>query len=282
MVVQHHARRAAATVGDPGADLSAIDPRAFIPDLGTFAIRDVDLNVPDKKARETDPAAPNVRVGFKTFEVPPRPSQRASRRPCASARPHDDGIPPGTKEEGLRDLLAMGYKDLDVTMGLEGRWNENAAEFNIGQIALQGVNMGSLAVKGVLGNVSRDVFAGDSATAQVALLGATVKQVGFTLENKGLAEKLLEREARRQKKSVDQLRKELGGAAQIGIPAMLGGSPNAKALGAAVAKFLLKPGRLTVSATAHDPGGLGFADFAMAQGDPASLLDQIDLTAKAE
>jgi hypothetical protein len=272
-----------ATVGDPDADLSAIDPRAFIPDLGTFAIRDVDLNVPDKKARETDPAAPNIRVGFKTFEVAAQAPVKGV--PTALRIGLDRmtmAIPPGTKEEGLRDLLAMGYKDLDVTMGLEGRWNENAAEFNIGQIALQGVNMGSLAVKGVLGNVSRDVFAGDSATAQVALLGATVKQVGFTLENKGLAEKLLEREARRQKKSVDQLRKELGGAAQIGIPAMLGGSPNAKALGAAVAKFLLKPGRLTVTATAHDPGGLGFADFAMAQGDPAALLDQIDLTARAE
>jgi hypothetical protein len=271
------------TVGDPAADLSSIDPRVFIPELGTFAIRDVDLNVPDKKARETDPAAPNIRVGFKSFEVAAQAPVKGV--PTALRIGLDRmtmAIPPGTKEEGLRDLLAMGYKDIDVSMGLDGRWNENAAEFNIGQIALQGVNMGSLAVRGVLGNVSRDVFAGDSATAQVALLGATVKQIGFTLENKGLAEKILEREAKRQKKSVDQLRKELGGMAQIGIPAMLGGSPNAKALGSAVAKFLLKPGRLTVTATAHDPGGLGFADFAMAQGDPTALLDEIELTAKAE
>ena len=101
-------------------------------------------------------------------------------------------------------------------------------------------------------------------------------------ENKGLAEKILEREAKKQRKSPDQLRKELGTAAQIGIPAMLGGTPNAKALGAAVAKFVLKPGRLTVVASARDPGGLGAADIAMAQDDPTALLAQVNLQATAE
>ena len=272
-----------ATLGDPGNDLSDLDPRMFIPDLGTFAIRDIDLNVPDDKAKAKDPSAPNIRVGLKTFDV--STGSPVKGVPTALRVGMDRltmAIPPGSKEEGLKDLLSMGYKDVDFSFGLDGRWNENAAEFTIGQIALQGVNMGNLTVKGLLGNVTKDVFAGDSATAQVALLGATVKQLGFTLENKGLAEKLLERMAREQKKSPDQLRKELGGAAQVGIPAMLGGSANAKALGAAVAKFIVKPGRLSVTASARDPGGLGMADFAMAQGDPASLLEQVNITATAE
>ncbi|WP_188518255.1 hypothetical protein [Alsobacter metallidurans] len=270
-----------ATVGDPDNDLSAIDPRVFIPDLGAFAVRDVDLNVPDEKNK--DPKAPNIRVGFKSFELATAAPLKGV--PTALRVGLDRltmAIPPNSPETGFRDLLSMGYRDLDLTFGLDSRWEENAAEFRIGQLALQGVNMGAVTLKGVMGNVTRDVFAGDPTAAQVALLGATVKQVGFTLENKGLVEKLLDREAKKQKKSVDQLRKELGGMAQVGIPAMLGGGANAKALGSAVARFLVKPGRLIISASARDPGGLGLADFAMAQSDPMSLLEQVTLTATAE
>jgi hypothetical protein len=69
-------------------------------------------------------------------------------------------------------------------------------------------------------------------------------------------------------------------AAAIAVPAMLGGSGQAKAIGQAVARFVAKPGKLSISAKTKDPAGLGFADFAM--GDPGAILDKLEVTATAE
>ena len=60
-------------------------------------------------------------------------------------------------------------------------------------------------------------------------------------------------------------------AAAIGVPALLGNSSQAKAIGQAVARFVAKPGRLVITAKAKDPAGLGVADVAASatpDGDP--------------
>ncbi len=84
---------------------------------------------------------------------------------------------------------------------------------------------------------------GDAATSQLALFGITFKQAQLILENRGLFERVLDREARRQKMSRDQMRKELTRAAQMAIPAMLGTTATSKSVTAAVTKFIAKPGR---------------------------------------
>jgi hypothetical protein len=103
----------------------------------------------------------------------------------------------------------------------------------------------------------------------------------LTLENKGLFERVIASESRKAKKSPEELRREYGMAAAIAVPAMLGNAPAAKTLGQAVARFVAKPGRLTISMTAKDPAGLGIADLA-ATPEPAAILDKLEITATAE
>ncbi len=62
---------------------------------------------------------------------------------------------------------------------------------------------------------------------------------------------------------------------------MLGNSAAAKALGQAVARFVTHPVRLTVTATAKDPAGLGLLDVSAA-GSPGKVFDRLDVTATAE
>jgi hypothetical protein len=62
---------------------------------------------------------------------------------------------------------------------------------------------------------------------------------------------------------------------------MLGNSAQAKTLGQAVARFVAKPGRLTISATTKDPAGLGLADV-IATPEPAAILNKLEITATAE
>lgn len=273
------------TLGDPSVNMSDLQAsaRRFVPRLGTLSLRGVDLDVPDETARETNPSAPNIRLGVKQFEV--ATGDEFEGMPTALRLKLDNlamTVPPDSKEDGLKDLLAMGYSAIDVSAVLDGRWNKDTSDFVVNSLGAQGVNMGSVNVKGTFGNVTSDVFSGDQAAAQVALLGATLKGVSVAVENKGLFEKVLEREAKKQGKSAGQMRKELGAAAQIGIPMFLGGGPQAKQVAAAVAKFLLKPNRLTVEAKAKSAEGLGVADFMAAQNDPQALLEAVDLTAKAE
>ena len=60
---------------------------------------------------------------------------------------------------------------------------------------------------------------------------------------------------------------------------MLGNSDAAKVIGAAVGKFVAKPTRLTVTAKARTPGGLGLAEVMGAGGDPGEILGMLDVTA---
>lgn len=267
----------------PGNLQDTIDPRSLIPEIGTLAFRDVELDVPDTKARAADPKAPNIHMGLKGFEF--TASDPLAGMPTALRLSTDRftlAIPPGEKADGLKDLVAMGYRELDLSSTIDARWSEAAGELSLNQLSFQGVNMGNVSLRGVIGGVSRDVFIGDATTAQIALLGATVKQATLTVENKGLFEKALDMQAKSARKSPDQLRKEFAAAAQVGIPAMLGNSPAAKQIAQAAAKFVAKPNRLTLSAKSRDPAGLGLADLGASGGDPRAILDALTVTATAE
>jgi hypothetical protein len=62
---------------------------------------------------------------------------------------------------------------------------------------------------------------------------------------------------------------------------MLGNSANAKTIGQAVARFVAKPGKLTISARTKDPAGLGVADLGSI-GEPGAILEKLEVTATAE
>jgi hypothetical protein len=160
-------------------------------------------------------------------------------------------------------------------------WNEPGNEFVLREMSVSGAQMGSANLRATFGGVTKDVFNPDHAVALVALFGATVKNAQLTIENGGLFEKLLEQEARKQSKSVDDLRKEFGIVAAVGVPAMLGNSANAKTIGQAVARFVAKPGKLMTSARAKDSAGLGIADLGSI-GQPGAILEKLEVTATAE
>lgn len=115
----------------------------------------------------------------------------------------------------------------------------------------------------------------------MALLGATAKNVELKLQNLGLAEKLIENEAKKSKRKVEDVRREYGMMASLGLAAILGPSDGAKALANAIARFVAKPGTLTVKANAKTATGLGLADV-ITLGDPTEIFDKIDVEATAE
>ena len=57
---------------------------------------------------------------------------------------------------------------------------------------------------------------------------------------------------------------------------------NSTSIANAVSRFIATPGRLAIGARSRSPGGLGLMDFVAISGNPAALLDKVEITATAE
>ena len=262
-----------------GEKVADADLWRLAPAIGTVRISGLDFDGPaDAKAAKPSP----LRFGIANFEVTAdKPVNGIPTNMRMAIENVAFAVPPDTKEEGLRDLAAMGYGNLDLSLVAAATWNEAGNEVVLREVSLRGAGMGSATLRGILGNVGKDAFNPDSAIAAVALLGATARQVEIAIENKGLFERVIAQEARKQKRSPEDLRREYGMAAAVAVPAVLGNSASAKAVGQAIARFVVRPGRLTVSARARDSAGLGLSDIAGTT-EPAALLDKLEITATAE
>ena len=112
------------------------------------------------------------------------------------------------------------------------------------------------------------------------MLGATARGLQVKLQNFGLVEKLIENEARKSKRKAEEVRQQYAMIANLGLAAILGPSDAAKALTAAVSRFVAKPGTLNVAASAKSQTGLGLADV-ITMTEPTEIFDKIDLKADA-
>lgn len=259
-------------------DLAAL--RALIPTIGMIRFSGLDFDVPKDSSK--GPTLKNIRFSLNSVEIT---ADRPVNGIPTNLRLGMDGfrmpISTETTDEGLKEIAALGYRALDLSWLAAASWNEPDNELLVREVSVRGGDMGAAILRGTLGSVSKDVFNADSALAVVALLGATVKTADLVVENGGLFEKLIAQEARKQKKSPDELRREFGMAAAVAVPVMLGNSGSAKAIGQAVARFVAKPGNLSISARTKDPAGLGIGDLA-ALAEPGAVLGKLDVTATAE
>jgi len=190
-------------------------------------------------------------------------------------------VPDDLKDETTRRLIAMGYKDMSLSVAVEGRLNQAGDELVVNEFSLSGDNMGKATISALLGNVTDDLFSSDEAVRKTALMGMTAKNLAITLENGGLFDRLFSELASEQNKTPEQLKTEYSMIAMVGVPGFLGGSGDSKALGQAIAKFIAKPGTLDVKAVAKDPAGFGLADYGATGGRPADILDQVEISAEA-
>lgn len=272
-----------ALLSRPEADLAleTLDYRRFIPTLGTIRLAGLSVTAP-QEARKGRPALPPITIGLDRFEL--KAAEQFNGVPTSIALTLDGLKAPvveGPNNPAAKDLLAMGYRMLDLSAKLDIAWDQPRSEIAIRSLSLGGAGMARFEAKGTLGNITKDLFASDVALAQVAALGATVRSLDATLQNQGLFEKLLENEARKAGRKPEDLRREYAMIASLGLSAMLGPSEAAKTLTAAVARFVARPGTLNVQARPKSAGGLGLADV-IALTDPTEILEKIDLQANAE
>lgn len=267
------------------------DWRKLIPQLGSIRIAGVDLVAPepgaganrrqDRPQPPSEPAAP-LRISAKSLEL--GFGGQLEGVPTAVRFGGEElafSLPASSTDTNVRNLRAMGITQLNLGWLADLVWRQDRNTLDIQSLDLTARDLASLKLSGRLGNVTRDAFSTDAALAQVAWLQATAQQVKLSLQNSGLFEKIIENEARKARKSADQLRREWGSLSAIALPAILGDSEGAKTLAGAISRFIARPGSLEIEIGSRQPSGIGLADGLAAAANPQSIFEKLDVKAVA-
>lgn len=254
-------------------DMAKIDPATFIPKVDLIRMAGIDIDVPDTK----DPKE-RIRARLGLFET--RMGNHVGTIPANVAMTFDRlqmDIPANTKEKGLQDILAMGYKALDISARYDQSWDQAAKVMKVNELSLRSAGMFATKLTAEIANVPKEIFTLDKAIAAVAALGVSAKSVNLSVTNDSLFEKLIAKQARETRRKPEDVRAELAAGATLAVPMMMGDHPAAKVLGTALGKFVAEPKNLKINLTAKG-AGLGATDF-LAVANPMDLLKKVDITA---
>lgn len=278
----------------PAQDPQEAELRRLTPVIGTLTLSDLGLDLAQAAVAPGPIASGDPLKAPKPVALPPL--QIGLRGASMSFGPPKDGVPtesrfsltgltmPASAVEGVPGLGSLGlygYRDLDLDATADTAWSEDKRELSFKELSLSGKDMGRLHLNATLGGIGPEVFDPDAAVSGFAMLSATAKALDLTLENGGLFERFIDAQAKVLSLKPDELRKEYVTASVIGVPVILGNSAAAKAIGAAMGKFVAKPGILSISAKAKSGEGLGMVDVSTAP-TPAAVLDKLDVSAKAD
>lgn len=269
-------RELRAALTEPDKPIEELDFRRFIPTIGTVRLAGISIDAPPAVTGK-DP----IKIALGTFEL--KAGEQLNGIPTSLALTIDKLVTPIVDTAGnpaAKDMIAMGIRSLDLSAKLDLAWEAAKNELAIRRLSLGSAGLVQLDASGTLGNVTKDLFSSDLALAQVSALGATARNLQVKLQNFGLVEKMIENEARKSKRKVEEVRQQYAMVASLGLAAILGPSDAAKTLTAAVSRFVAKPGTLNVQASAKSQTGLGLADV-ITMTEPTEIFDKIDLKADA-
>jgi hypothetical protein len=179
----------------------------------------------------------------------------------------------------FNDVAALGYGRVDLSSRFEAHFDAAKQELGVDDLSVSGIDMGAVKIVCSFANVSRDLFSTDQAQIEAAALSVLIRRIEIKVDNSGLFERLIATAAKSGNKSPDEIREAYVAGAALGIPALLGDGPAAKAVGAAIAKFIAAPRNLRIVAVA--PEGLGAADFVLIK-DPSALMSKLSVEAAAD
>jgi hypothetical protein len=259
-------------------DIDAAAARSLVPTLGTLRLSGLSID----GTTEDEGKKVKVQAALKGFELTAdKPVNAIPTNLRFGLQNLTMALPSNSTDDGIKELVALGYKNIDVSLLAAATWNEAAKEITLSEVSAQGQEMGSIMIRGLIGNAGKDVFDADTAVATVALAGTKAKALDIVVDNKGLFERYMAKAAKEQKTTPEALRRTYGAAAAFVVPAMIGDSEQAQVLSQAIARFIAKPGKLTINATPKDPSGFGIAE-AVVLSEPKDVLNKLNISAKAE
>lgn len=260
---------------DPQDELSADAMQRLVPVFGTFTMSGLEASIPPEPGAQAIEGTLGrlLIVADEPFAGLPTNMRFALDNLVID-------LPPGTGEDSVEQLRALGYERLDISTNIAARWNEMAREVVISDISFTGEDMGVISLRGVIGGIGEEAFSGDETTRLMAMMGATAKNAQLLIEDRGIADRLLSMQAAMMGTDPAAARQQLGALTQLMLPEMLGGTPEARQLANELSRFVQDPGELEISIVSRRPDGVPMLEITTAPA-PAAVLEQFDVTIEA-
>ncbi|QRX65356.1 hypothetical protein JS578_14040 (plasmid) [Dysgonomonadaceae bacterium zrk40] len=255
---------------------------AFLPAFGTLSLSDYAVNMNPDAENGFDVDKP-LNVAVKDFSLAlqdpvngiPSDIRMVMNELKLDLAGHDDN-------EAFALLKQLGYQEVSISENIALHWDKANKALIVEDIGFSGDDMGSVSLSGVVGGFGEAFFSGDKALMQAAVFGLNGRAVTLKVENDGLFARGLKLYADRNGMSEEQAALTLSMLPSIAAQTVGDGDPGVQAMIDAISAFIADPNTLEIAITAKSDQGIGAPAFMAATTDPASLLQQVDITAKAD
>ncbi len=277
-------------------EVEAFPFTTLLPQFGTWRVTGIEADLPhdqeeaggeegEEPAEEsTVPVLPErLKFAIKSYEI-------ALNKPYngipTDIRVAYDGmslpVPAEGKEEVYSQLRKLGYDNVIVSSNVEAHWDEPNQTLVIKDISVSGEGMGSIALSGLMGGFTKEFFSGDKVMMQVAALGLKAHEAKLKIEEKGLITRGLKLYAEENNVTEEEVRSSVALIAAASLQEIAADQPHLQDVITAFSAFLAKPNIFEVMVKAKAEKGLGALDMLTASQNPLSLLEKVNIEAKAE
>lgn len=244
----------------------------LLPRLGTVAITDISVKGSQIGAYGGETALKSFKLQFNNPMGGVPTGLRLSFDGLAAALNPND---PSSAE-----MLALGYRTMNASGAIEMDIDKARDLLSFRELSLSMKDVGTLHLTGSIGKISDVIEATDSTEASLAAMGLTIKTLGIGIANDGLFERVIAKNAKESGKTPDQVKREIASLAALGLPGLLGASPQAKSITEASTRFLAKPERIVFAFKSKSSDGVGIADV-MNIAKPDDFFALTDVTIQA-
>lgn len=189
-------------------------------------------------------------------------------------------LPESGGDESVAMLRSLGFDELNLGYKVSLGWDDANEGLDITEISLEGADLGSLTLSGMLNNVTAELFSLDPSATMAAAMGMTVNALSLELEDAGLKDIAISIAAGQQSVDPATFKAQLGLIAQAALFGVLGTGAESMALAGAIGTFLGDGTTISVDITADSDAGIGLAD--VGGPDLKGLLDKVQLEVSAE
>jgi hypothetical protein len=244
------------------------------PRVAHMELAGLDANLPDASVSES--AREKFRIASGVADL----SAYRDGAPTRVSARMDHSIIDLTERGGApadAQLIALGYKEVDLSWAFDGEWREKEQELLIQQAMLEGTDMGRVNLTATLANVSPLVFSPNAVLSRAAALSVLVKRVDATFENMRLVDKAIELEAKSKGVDPAKLRADYAVSAEALILSFFEGNEKVRQAAEAIGKFVASPKHLNLRL--QSANGVGSFDALTSR--PSEILRSVDIEAKA-
>jgi hypothetical protein len=179
------------------------------------------------------------------------------------------------------DLVARGIDEIDMSLGTKLAWDRASSTIKVEDVLIDMGALGRVNLSGTFGNATEALFDDNTDTATLAAMLLTLRDVTVEVEDRGWISLAFAAGAKEAGQSEASFRTAVAGMAQGMTLAFLGNTTEALTAAQQLGTFLNGASHLKLTITSKDEAGIGLADLAAAETNPAALAGKLNVVAEA-